>query len=96
MAFAATHTIGADLDAVFSDDPDDGKDFGLGNTLVGADGRKYVYVQASAAIAALGGGREVTITEPAFTAATGAGGFLAPDGIAVGSGERFWARQSTL
>ena len=73
-----------------------GKEFALGNTVFGADGRKYVLVQASATIAALSTGREVTITEPAMTAATGAGGFLAPANVAVASGERFWARQTTV
>lgn len=97
MTFSATGTIGADLTKVYpASDTEEGKGFELGNSLVGADGRKYVYVEASAAIAALAAGREVTITEPAFTAATGAGGFLAPANKAVADGERFWARQSAL
>lgn len=96
MSFAATHTIGARLDEVYPAGDLEGKGFELGNSLIGADGRKYVFVEASASIAALAAGREVTITEPAMTAATGAGGFLAPENKAVASGERFWARQSAL
>ena len=96
MSFAATHTIGCDLEKVYTaDEIGQGKGFEVGNTILGVDGRKYVFVEASASIAALAAGREVTITEPAFTAATGAGGFLAPESLTVASGEFFWARQST-
>lgn len=73
----------------------------LGSKAVGSDGHDYVLVQASAAIAAAGGqGTQVTITEPAFTAAAGAGGFYAPNStIATGgvpSGAFFWARKGAL
>lgn len=51
----------------------------LGNKEVGNDGHDYVWVQASAAIAAAASpGTQIAITEPAFTAATGAGGYYAP------------------
>jgi hypothetical protein len=51
---------------------------------------------ASAAIAAAAApGTQVTITEPAMTAAAGAGGFYAPvAGVAINT--YFWARKSTL
>jgi hypothetical protein len=53
----------------------------LGDKEVGNDGHDYVWVKASAGIAAAGApGTQVTITEPAFTAATGAGGYYAPVG----------------
>lgn len=94
MTALATTTVGTVIDGVQPNAG--GKEFALGNTVIGADGRKRVLVQASAAIAALSTGREVTITEPAYTAATGAGGFLAPNGVAIASGERFWARESAL
>lgn len=73
----------------------------LGSKVVGSDGRDYVLVQASAAIAAAAApGTQVTITEPAFTAASGAGGFFAPNSTiapsGVPSGAFFWARKGTL
>jgi hypothetical protein len=62
----------------------------------GDDGHAYVFVQASAVIAAAASpGTQVTITEPAMTAATGAGGFYAP-AVGVPSGGYFWARKATL
>lgn len=73
----------------------------LGSKAVGSDGRDYVLVQASASIAAAAApGTQVTITEPAFTAAAGAGGFYAPNSTiapsGVPSGAFFWARKGTL
>lgn len=68
----------------------------VGDWSVGDDGHSYVWVRASAAVAALAApGTQVTITEPAMTAAAGAGGFYAPV-AGVASGSYFWARKSTL
>jgi len=62
----------------------------------GDDGHAYVFVQASAAIAAAASpGTAVAITEPAFTAAPGAGGFTAPIAGVPANGY-FWARKSAL
>lgn len=94
MAFVASGPIGATLETI--QENDGGKGFELGNTALGSDGKKYVLVEASAAISALAAGREVTITEPAFTAATGTGGFRAPPNVDVASGERFWAMEKNL
>ena len=74
----------------------EGREMALGTSVLTTTGRKAVLVQASAAIAALAAGREVTITEPGFTAATGAGGFIAPPNVAIASGERFFAQQKAL
>lgn len=74
----------------------------LGDRATGDDGHDYVWVKASATIAnAAAPGTQVTITEPAMTAAAGAGGFYAPNsavntGAAIASGDYFWARRSTL
>lgn len=74
----------------------------LGDRAVGDDGHDYVFVKASATIAnASAPGTQVTITEPAMTAAAGAGGFYAPNsavntGAAIASGDYFWARRSAL
>src|SRR3546814_2282100 len=51
----------------------------VGDWSVGDDGRQYIWVKSSAAIvAAAAPGTQVTITEPAMTAAAGSGGFYAP------------------
>lgn len=73
----------------------------VGDWSVGDDGHSYVFVRASAAIAAAASpGTQVTITEPAMTAAAGAGGFYAPNSTllpgGVPSGSYFWARKGTL
>lgn len=73
----------------------------LGDWSVGDDGHDYIWVQASASIAAAAApGTQVTVTEPAMTAAAGAGGFYAPNSTvrptAIPSGARFWARRGTL
>jgi hypothetical protein len=68
----------------------------VGTKEVGDDGHDYVWVKASAAIAAAASpGTQVTITEPAMTAAAGAGGFYAPV-AGVASGTYFWARKGAL
>src|SRR3546814_17547662 len=47
----------------------------VGDWSVGDDGRQYIWVKSSAAIvAAAAPGTQVTITEPAMTAAAGSGG----------------------
>ena len=68
----------------------------VGDWSVGDDGHSYVFVRASAAVAAAAApGTQVTITEPAMTAAAGAGGFYAPVAGAA-NGAYFWARKGTL
>ncbi len=64
----------------------------------GDDGHTYVLVRASAAIAAAASpGTQVTITEPAGTAAAGAGGYYAPNSTVLPGGvpinAYFWARR---
>jgi hypothetical protein len=69
----------------------------LGNKEVGNDGHDYIWVQASANIAsASGNGTQVLIDEPAFTAAAGSGGWYAPPGVAITSGQYFHARKGAL
>lgn len=100
MAFRVNHNLGPNLEQIV--DPDDvWYDNAIvspvvGDVSEGSDGHKYVWVRASANIASATPGTAVTITEPAMTAATGAGGFTAPDGQAVASGQYFWARRTAL
>jgi hypothetical protein len=73
----------------------------LGDWSVGDDGHSYIWVEASGAIsAAAAPGTQVTITEPAMTAAAGSGGFYAPNNTvmttALAAGDRFWARKGAL
>ena len=100
MAFRITPSLGPDVEQIgphYFDAGQPGASYQLGSKVVGSDGHDYVYVQASAAIAATPTtGTEITITEPAFTAATGAGGFFTPPGVAIASGQRFHARKGDL
>lgn len=101
MVFRVNHNLGPNLEQVVTpgevwyDNPDMVSPV-VGDVSEGSDGHKYVWVRASAGIASATPGTEVTITEPAMTAATGAGGFRAPAGQAVASGDYFWARQTAL
>jgi hypothetical protein len=71
MPYSVTGTIGQQwLDT----NPPNGRTFALGNSFIGEDGHLYVYARASGSIAA---NATVVLTEPAFTAATGAGAFTA-------------------
>lgn len=66
----------------------------LGNVEMGNDGGEYVWVQASAQIAATAStGTQVTVTFPAWTVATGSGGWYSPPGQVVPSGAYFHARR---
>ena len=65
----------------------------LGNKEVGNDGADYIWVQASAAIASTATtGTQVTITT-AGAAATGAGGYYTPPGVAIAQNQYFHARK---
>ena len=69
----------------------------LGNKEVGDDGHDYVWVRASANIAATATtGTQVTITEPAFTVATGSGGYWTPPATAIVSGQYFHVRKGAV
>ena len=101
MVFRVNHNLGPNLEQVVDPanvwyDQDGIASPVVGDISEGSDGHKYVWVRASAAIASATPGTEVTITEPAMTAATGAGGFRAPAGQAVASGSYFWAKQVAL
>ena len=66
----------------------------LGNTETGSDGGEYIWVRASAGIAATATtGTQVTITFPAYTVATGAGGFFTPVNTTIVSGQYFHVRR---
>ena len=66
----------------------------LGDVEMGNDGGEYFWVQASANIAATATtGTQVTITFPAYTVATGAGGFYTPVNTAIVLGQFFHVRR---
>lgn len=66
----------------------------LGDVEMGNDGGEYFWVQASADIVATATtGTQVTITFPAYTVATGAGGFYTPPNVAITNGQYFHVRR---
>lgn len=66
----------------------------LGNREFGSDGGEYIWVKASAPIAATAtSGTQVLITVPAFTAATGSGGFFTEPGVAYAAGDFMHVRR---
>lgn len=66
----------------------------LGNVERGNDGGEYIWVKASADIAATATtGTQVTITFPAYTVATGAGGWYTPVNTAIVAGSYFHVRR---
>lgn len=65
-----------------------------GNKELGNDGGEYFFVTATADIAATATtGTQVALTFPAYTVATGAGGFYTPPATAVKSGQALWVRR---
>lgn len=104
MVFRSNPQLGPQLDDVFTGAPywDQGLGIGtpangqgpspqLGTRETGSDAHDYVWVKASADIAAA---TQVTIDEPAFTAAAGSGGWYTVG--AITSGQFFWARKGAL
>jgi len=100
MAFRTTPNLGPQIDDVFAgvpfyDAPNITEaSYRLGNVEMGSDGGEYVFVKASAAIDATANtGTQVAITYPAYTVATGTGGFYTPPGVAVASGSYLHVRR---
>ena len=103
MVFRTTPQLGPQVDDVFTGLPGweapgvTEPSYSLGNKEVGSDGHDYIFVKASADIAsASGNGTQVVVDEPAFTAAAGSGGWYAPPGVAITSGQYFHARKGAL
>jgi hypothetical protein len=105
VPFRTTPQLGPQLDDVFTGLPywdmginelatDLEPSYKLGNVEMGDDGGEYIWVKASANIAATATtGTQVTITFPAYTVATGAGGFYTPVNTAITSGQYFHVRR---
>lgn len=94
--FRTTPNLGPQLSDVFTGLPYwdsngiSSPSYKLGNVEMGDDGREYYWVQASADIAATATtGTQVTMTVPAFTVATGSGGFYTPVNTAIVNGQYF-------
>lgn len=88
MAFCIDGTLGANLSRI-----DDTPAFKPGIQLSADDSHDYIYVQAAAAIAA---STVVVVTEPAFTAAAGAGAWTTVAGQAPAINQYFWAKRVAL
>jgi hypothetical protein len=98
MAYTITPSLGADVNysklvKPFYDANAPGMSPALGTVVKASDGHDYVLCQASATVAS---GATVAITEPAFTFATGAGGFTAPAITGMISGSYAWLKRATL
>lgn len=66
----------------------------IGSVVRGVDGGEYIWVVATADIAATATtGTQVTYTFATKSAATGAGGFYTPPGLAILNGECFHIRR---
>ena len=101
VPFRTTPQLGPQLNEVFTGlpywdnmpnitDPS----YKLGNKEVGSDGHDYIWVKASANIAATATtGTQVVITEPAFTVATGTGGYWTKPATAITAGQFFHVRK---
>lgn len=103
MVFRNTPQLGPQLDEVFTGLPgyeapgitDPSPQLLTRET--GSDGHDYIWVQASANISsATGNGTQVTIDESEGEAASGSGGWYAPPGVAITSGQYFWARKGAI
>jgi hypothetical protein len=90
---ASPYLIGGHIGAMINN-ADNVAQHKLGTVDKGSDGHEFIYVQATTALA---NGATVIITEPAFTAAAGAGPWtvqaVAPGVVA---NQCFWARRATL
>lgn len=106
VPFRITPQLGPQLSDVFTGLPYWDTTLGVGTSIAGTpsyklgdvengnDGAEYYWVQASADIAATAStGTQVTITYPAYTVATGAGGFYTPPGVAITNGQYFHVRR---
>jgi hypothetical protein len=100
MVFRTTPQLGPQLSDVFSGIPyydNNGiteASYRLGDKELGSDGGEYFFVKASADISATATtGTQVTLTFPAYTVATGSGGFYTPPGVAIKSGDYFHVRR---
>lgn len=100
MPFRTTPQLGPQIDDVFSGLPYwdltgvTEASYRLGNKEIGSDGGEYFWVRASADIASTATtGTQVTITFPAYTVATGAGGFYTPPATAITNGQYFHVRR---
>lgn len=100
MVFRTTPNLGLQLSDVSSGLPywdNNGvteASYRLGNKELGSDGGEYFFVKASADIAATATtGTQVALTFPAYTVATGAGGFYTPPATAIKSGDYFHVRR---
>lgn len=97
MVFRITPSLGPDIEQtgpMYYDNEQDGVSYELGTVVRGNDGGEYFWAQASANIAATATtGTQVTVTFPAWTVATGAGGFYTRPGVAYSTGDIMHVRR---
>jgi hypothetical protein len=109
VPFRVTPQLGPQLSDVFAGLPywdltlgvgtslSTGPSYKLGDVEMGDDGGEYFWVQASADIAATATtGTQVTLTFPAYTVATGAGGYYTKPNTAILNGQYFHVRRGAF
>ncbi len=89
MPYSLSGTIGHQWNDI---NPPNGRTFALGQSFIGEDGHLYVYAQASGTIAA---NTVCILTEPAFTAAAGAGAFTSGPTAMVAT-DRGWFKKTAI
>lgn len=108
MPFRITPSLGPQVDTVYNGIPhwdaqltvagapaDAVASYKPGSVVRGTDGGEYFFVRASADISATADtGTQVTLTYPAYTVATGSGGFYTPPGVAVSEGDYLHVRRA--
>lgn len=107
MPFRITPSLGPQVDTVYEPMPhwdsqltvegaptDVEPSYKLGSIVRGDDGGEYIFVQASADIAATADtGTQVTLTFAGHTVATGSGGFYTPPATAISDGDYLHVRR---
>ena len=89
MPFSMTPVVGLDLAGTLNQDT--GRTVALGTSVIASDGRKYVFVEAGAALAAPG--TEVII-DANFAITAGDGDFDTI--VAMADGDRAWVKADTV
>lgn len=93
MVLSVTPTLGAGIGAIYNTlNPP--KHVALGHVCKGDDGHDYVFAQASGVIAA--GPTVVILTEPAMTAATGAGAWTYTGTVALAAGDQTYFKKTAI
>lgn len=96
MPQISDNVIGVNLEEVITSAPSRKRRFRSGTTITGDDGRFYQYVIAGGAIASNNTVLNITASNGVYTAANSGGTSANASGVAVTTGQHFWARLPAL